>query len=167
MSAEMANELTAQADTLGLAIIGQWKLELAEAYMRVLRSRGLQSQMLQARSIPEMQMPEAPERVVIPDTFNPAEWSKRGGGLGEGGGLGGSGVNFGNDGGVMEREKEGKGVAVLERPPAKGDPGKKYRLLLFSGGGSSMAHATKVLESNIPGMTESFAREIATRAWNT
>jgi hypothetical protein len=60
----------------------------------------------------------------IPDFF-PSDWGRRGGlGLGEGGVRIPDG--FSADG--MEKEKQGGRTAVLERPPQRTDPGKKYKV---------------------------------------
>ena len=52
---------------------------------------------------------EAPEKITIPDTFNPAEWGKRGGGLGGGGG--GFKIPDSFNPASLEREKERTNVA--------------------------------------------------------
>merc|ERR1719197_921033 len=68
-----------------------------------------------ALRVARMQM-EAPERIKIPDTFNPAEWgSPGGGGLGSGGG-GGLKIPDSFNPAELEREKDKANVAVLDRP---------------------------------------------------
>ena len=59
---------------------------------------------------------EAPERIKIPDTFNPAEWGNGGGGggLGSGGG-GGFKIPDSFNPADLEREKDKTNVAVLDR----------------------------------------------------
>lgn len=61
----------------------------------------------------------------IPDFF-PSDWGRRVGGQG----LGEGGIripdSFNADG--MEKEKQGGRTAVLERPPQRTDPGKKYKV---------------------------------------
>lgn len=104
------------------------------------------------------------EKITIPDSFNPAEWSKRGGGLGGGGGFT---VPDSFNPADMEREKERTNVAVLERPPQKTDPGKKYRVLLFNDEANTREYVIEVLMKYIPGMSAEMAKEITARAHNT
>ena len=62
----------------------------------------------------------------IPDFF-PSDWGRRGGlGLGEGGIRIPDSFNADS----MEKEKQGGRTAVLERPPQRTDPGKKYKVCL-------------------------------------
>ena len=65
----------------------------------------------------------------IPDFF-PSDWGRRGGlGLGEGGIR----IPDSFNGDAMEKEKQGGRTAVLERPPQRTDPGKKYKVRCFCG----------------------------------
>ena len=108
---------------------------------------------------------EAPEKITIPDSFNPAEWAKRGGG-----GLGGGGgfqVPDSFNPADMEREKERTNVAVMDRPSDKLDPGKKYRVLLFNDENNTREYVIEVLMKYIPGMSAEMAKEITARAHNT
>merc|ERR1711990_871299 len=85
------------------------------------------------------------------DSFNPAEWAKRGGG-----GLGGGGgfqVPDSFNPADMEREKERTNVAVMDRPSDKLDPGKKYRVLLFNDENNTREYVIEVLMKYIPGMS--------------
>ena len=108
---------------------------------------------------------DAPEKITIPDTFNPAEWGKRGGGLGGGGG--GFKIPDSFNPADLEREKDRTNVAVLERPPEKLDPGKKYRVLLFNDEANTREYVIEVLMKYIPGMSAEMAKEITARAHNT
>jgi len=105
------------------------------------------------------------EKIVIPDSFNPAEWAKRGGGLG--GGDGGFRVPDSFNPADMEREKEKSNVAVMDRPSEKLDPGKKYRVLLFNDEANTREFVIEVLTKYIPDMSAEMAKEIANRAHNT
>lgn len=110
---------------------------------------------------------EAPERIKIPDTFNPAEWgSPGGGGLGSGGG-GGLKIPDSFNPAELEREKDKTNVAVLDRPTEKLDPGKKYRVLLFNDENNTREYVIEVLMKYIPGMSPEMAKEITARAHNT
>jgi len=109
---------------------------------------------------------EAPERIKIPDTFNPAEWGRGGGGLGSGGG-GGLRIPDSFNPADLEREKDKSNVAVLDRPTEKLDPGKKYRVLLFNDENNTREYVIEVLMKFIPGMSPEMAKEITTRAHNT
>lgn len=108
-----------------------------------------------------MQFADPDGPVKIPDTFNPAEWG-RGGGGGLGGGLGGFRVpdTFSPDG--LEREKQRGATAVLERP--KLDPGKKYKVLLFNDNKNTREYVIDTLIKCIPGMTADKAKEITEEA---
>jgi len=117
-----------------------------------------------ALRVARMQL-DAPEKITIPDTFNPAEWGKRGGGLGGGGG--GFKIPDSFNPADLEREKDRTNVAVLERPPEKLDPGKKYRVLLFNDEANTREYVIEVLMKYIPGMSAEMAKEITARAHNT
>jgi ATP-dependent Clp protease adaptor protein ClpS len=108
---------------------------------------------------------DAPEKISIPDSFNPAEWAKRGGGLGGGGG--GFKIPDSFNPADLEREKEKTNVAVMDRPVEKLDPGKKYRVLLFNDENNTREYVIEVLMKYIPDMSADMAKEITARAHNT
>lgn len=105
---------------------------------------------------------QLPEKITIPDSFNPAEWAKRGGG-----GGGGFRVPDSFNPADLEREKERSNVAVMDRPSDKLDPGKKYRVLLFNDEANTREFVIEVLINYIPDMSPEMAKEIAARAHNT
>ena len=96
---------------------------------------------------------EAPERIKIPDTFNPAEWGVGGGKGGFGDGLGGFKVPDSFNPSEMEKEKQGGRTAVMDRPSDKTDPGKKYKVLLFNDDKNTRQYVIDTLMKYIPGMT--------------
>lgn len=115
-----------------------------------------------------MQLADPDGPIKIPDTFNPAEWTRRtgGGDSGVGGGLGGFRVpdSFNPDAYQMEKEKGRSATAVLERP--KLDPGKKYKVLLFNDEKNTREYVIDTLIKVIPGMSGPKAKEITAEAHN-
>lgn len=107
------------------------------------------------------------EKITIPDSFNPAEWAKRGGGLGGGGGGFRVPDSFNPADLEREKEKERTNVAVMDRPSEKLDPGKKYRVLIFNDEKNTREYVIEVLMKYIPGMSADMAKEITARAHNT
>uniref|UniRef100_A0A6U4V643 Adaptor protein ClpS core domain-containing protein n=2 Tax=Hemiselmis andersenii TaxID=464988 RepID=A0A6U4V643_HEMAN len=108
--------------------------------------------------------PDGP--VKIPDTFNPAEWTRKGG---DGGGLGGGGGfrvpdTFNPSEYQMEREEKKGATAVLDRPRL--DPGKKYKVLLFNDDKNTREFVIDTLIKVIPGMTGDRAKLITAEAHN-
>eukprot|EP00285_Hemiselmis_virescens_P020049 CAMPEP_0173388874 /NCGR_PEP_ID=MMETSP1356-20130122/11077_1 /TAXON_ID=77927 ORGANISM="Hemiselmis virescens, Strain PCC157" /NCGR_SAMPLE_ID=MMETSP1356 /ASSEMBLY_ACC=CAM_ASM_000847 /LENGTH=196 /DNA_ID=CAMNT_0014345879 /DNA_START=272 /DNA_END=862 /DNA_ORIENTATION=+ len=107
--------------------------------------------------------PDGP--VTIPDTFNPAEWTRKGG---DGGGLGGLGGGFKVPDTFnpmeLEREKGKSATAVLDRPRL--DPGKKYKVLLFNDEKNTREFVIDTLIKVIPGMTADKAKLITNEAHN-
>jgi len=111
---------------------------------------------------PRMQFAEPDAPVKIPDTFNPAEWGRGGGGGGFGEGLGGFKVpdTFNPD--ALERERKGSSTAVMDRP--KLDPGKKYKVLLFNDEKNTREYVIDTLIKLIPGMTADKAKAVTDEA---
>eukprot|EP00960_Hanusia_phi_P076384 768554-Hanusia_phi.AAC.3 len=118
-------------------------------------------------AVPVRMQLEAPEKIKIPDTFNPAEWGVGGGKGGFGEGLGGFKVPDSFNPAEMEKEKQGGRTAVMDRPSDKTDPGKKYKVLLFNDDKNTRQYVIDTLMKYIPGMTADKAKEITVIAHNT